>query len=189
MKMLPWVGSAIVAAGIAVVPALAQDKNAADDIASKIINTPPPVAFAVYNAPKPAKLYSDDKVQGGKALRVDIPAAGPQPWSISLADPIPKAVKKGDKLVLALYARVEKGDNGATTAHIANASVQLAKDPYTGVFGAPLDIGPDWKLYQVAEGVADRDYAAGDLNVSLQLATGKQVLDIGPIFVLDMGQP
>ncbi|HEU4960676.1 MAG TPA: hypothetical protein VFT56_09720 [Sphingomonas sp.] len=167
-------------------PAAAQDKSA-DDIASKIINQPAPGAFAVYNAPRPAKLYKDKAVQGGEALRVAIPAASDQPWSISLADPISKPVKKGDRLALALYAKVEPGEAKTTGAHIANASVQLAKAPYTGVFGAPLDIGTEWKLYTVATGAADRDYAAGELTVSLQLATAKQVLDIGPIFVLDLG--
>jgi hypothetical protein len=176
------------AAAIASAPLLAQDKPAGDDIANKIINQPSPGGFSVYNAPTPAKLIKDDKVQGGQALRIVIPAADPHPWDITLADPIQKPVAKGDTLVLAFWARVEKGDNGGTTAHIANASIQLAKDPYTGLIGAPVDIGPDWKLQQVVTGPADRDYAAGDLNVSLQLATGKQTIDIGPIFVLDMNK-
>jgi len=175
----------VLAATIAA-PGVAQDKPAAaDDIANKIINQPSPTSFAVYNAPSPAKLYKDKDVQGGEAMRVVIPAASAQPWSTSLADPIIKPVKKGDRLVLAFYAKVE---GGPTSAHIANASIQLAKAPYTGVIGAPLDIGTQWKLYDVVSGPADKDYAAGDLNVSLQLATAKQTLDIGPIFVLDLGQ-
>jgi hypothetical protein len=164
--------------------AAAQDKAGGDDIANQIVNQPPPGAFAVYGVPSPAKTFKDKTVQGGTALRVVIPAASAQPWTISLSDPIVKPVKKGDKLVLAFYAKVE----GGGTAHIANASVQLAKDPYTGVFGAPLDVGGEWKLYNVANGVADQDYPAGALNVSLQLATGKQTFDFGPIFVLDLGQ-
>ncbi len=37
-------------------------------------------------------------------------------------------------------------------------------------------------------GRATRDYAAGELNVSIHLATAKQTVDIGPVFVLNMGQ-
>jgi hypothetical protein len=175
----------LILAAAVIAPGIAQDKPAANDIANEIVNQPSPAAFAVYNAPSPGKVYKDKTVQGGEALRVAIPAASPQPWSISLADPIVKPIKKGDRLVLAFYAKVE---GGPTSAHIANASVQLAKAPYTGVIGAPVDIGTEWKLYNVVNGPADKDYAAGDLNVSLQLATGKQTIDIGPIFVLDLGQ-
>jgi hypothetical protein len=35
--------------------------------------------------------------------------------------------------------------------------------------------------------VSDRNYAAGDLKVTIQLATAKQTVDFGPIAVLDMG--
>jgi hypothetical protein len=38
------------------------------------------------------------------------------------------------------------------------------------------------------KGKADKDYPAGALNVSLHLATAKQTVDLGPVFVLDMGQ-
>ena len=37
-------------------------------------------------------------------------------------------------------------------------------------------------------GRADRDYAAGALNVAMHLATGHQTVDIGPVFVVNMGQ-
>jgi hypothetical protein len=187
MKLSLRIGAAALVAGFVIGAAPAQDAAASRDIADEIINQPLPASFSVYNAPRPARLIDDKAVKGGKALRVVIPGAGAHPWDISLADPIAKAVKAGDRLVLAFYAKAEPGDAGAATAHIANASVQLAKAPYTGLFGAPVDIGADWKLYNVAQGVADRDYAGGELNVSLQLATGRQVIDIGPIFVLDLG--
>lgn len=187
MKLSLRIGAAALVAGFVIGAAPAQDAAASRDIADEIINQPLPASFSVYKAPRPARLIDDKAVKGGKALRVAIPGAGAHPWDISLADPIAKAVKAGDRLVLAFYAKAEPGDAGAATAHIANASVQLAKAPYTGLFGAPVDIGADWKLYNVAQGVADRDYAGGELNVSLQLATGRQVIDIGPIFVLDLG--
>ena len=37
------------------------------------------------------------------------------------------------------------------------------------------------------QGKADHDYAGGKLNVSIHLATAKQIVDLGPVFVLDMG--
>ena len=65
-------------------------------------------------------------------------------------------------------------------------AVQLASAPYTALFNGPVTIGPEWKLHEV-KGKADKDYAGGTLNASLHLATAKQVVDLGPIFVLNMG--
>lgn len=160
--------------------------QAADDIVNKIINIPAPASFQVNGVKTKPKVRSDEGVQGGKALRVDIPGASPQPWSISIGDAITKPVKKGDRLVLAFWARLAKGENGAASAILPSNSVQIAREPYTSVFGGPATIGPEWKLHEV-RGTADKDYAAGDLGVSIHLATAKQTVDIGPIFVLDLG--
>jgi hypothetical protein len=178
---------ALLAAPAVLVAAAVSAQQSSDDIADKIINNPNPKAFAVYNAPDSAKVVEDESVQGGHALRVKIPGADAKPWSISLSDPILKPVKKGDKLVLAFYARAVESAAANGGAHLPNNSVQLAREPYTGVFGGPVDITPEWKMYSV-EGTADRDYAAGDLSVSMHLASGKQTLEFGPIFVVDLGQ-
>jgi hypothetical protein len=39
------------------------------------------------------------------------------------------------------------------------------------------------------EGDAGRDYAPGALNAALHLNVKKQVLDLGPLFILNYGQP
>jgi hypothetical protein len=54
------------------------------------------------------------------------------------------------------------------------------------LFTGQATIGPEWKLYEV-RGKSDRDYAAGALNATLHLATGKQTIEIGPVIVLDLG--
>jgi hypothetical protein len=178
---------AMLAAPVALAAAAAAAQQSSDDIADKIINTPSPTAFQVYNAPDPAEVVKDETVQGEHALRVTIPGTDAKPWSISLSDPILKPVKKGDKLVLAFYARAIESEAPDGGARLPNNSVQLAKEPYTGVFGGPVDITPEWKMYSL-EGKADRDYAAGELAVSMHLASGKQTLEFGPIFVVDLGQ-
>ena len=178
---------ALLAVPVALVAAALPAQQASDDIADKIINNPSPAAFAVYNAPHPAKVVKDESVQGGHALRVTIPGADEKPWSISLSDPILKPVRKGDKLVLAFYARAVKSEAADGGARLPNNSVQLAAAPYTGVFGGPVDITPEWAMYSI-EGIADRDYAAGELAVSMHLASGRQTLEFGPIFVVDLGQ-
>jgi hypothetical protein len=162
----------------AAAPAAAQD-----EIAKQIVNEPSPASFSVYGLPEKPRIRKDAAVQGGQALRVVIPGKGANPYAVGLLAPVRKAIKKGDRLVLAFWARFDKAEG--PTVNIGNASVQLATAPYTAFFGKPVDIGPEWKLYSI-EGVSDRDYAPGEVTISLHLATGKQVVDIGPIFLLDM---
>jgi hypothetical protein len=155
----------------------------AADIARQIVNDPsnPQVDGAK------ASLRDDAKVQGGKALRIVVARKGDHPWDASVGGPIARPVKAGDKLVLAFWARLEKGDGGATTAILPYDAIQLATEPYSTVLSGSNQIGPDWKLLQVT-GKADKDYPANALKVSIQLAAARQTVDFGPIVVLDTGQ-
>ena len=160
--------------------AIAQDPG---DLAKKIINDPgdPHVDGAK------ASLRDDPAVQGGKALRVVVAKKGANPWDAAIGGPVNKPIKAGDKLILAFWARLEKGESGATTT-LPYDAVQLASAPYsTVVGGGSNDIGPEWKMYQIT-GKADRDYRPGQLKVTIQLATAKQTVDFGPIMLFDMGQ-
>jgi len=154
-----------------------------DDIASKIVNDPS--APQIVGAK--SSVRSDAKVQGGKALRIVVAAKGANNWDAFASSPIKKPVKAGDNLVLAFWARLEKGDGGATTSTLPFSGVQVSSPPWTSVFNESVQIGPEWKLHQV-KGKADKDYPAGTLGVSIHLANAKQTIDLGPVFVLDMGQ-
>ena len=179
--------AAICAAVAAVaLPHVLKAQDSADDLVNKIINRPPVTAWHVDGVSAQPKVRNDPGVQYGKALRVEVPGKGANPWSIAASNPIDKPVKAGDNLVLAFWARLEKGENGATNATLPYNAVQMSTAPYTALFAGPVTIGPEWKMYQV-KGQANRAYAAGQLNVSIHLATAKQVVDLGPVFVLDMG--
>jgi len=171
-------------AGLAIAPLSAQTAAAEPEV----LNNANPESFQVYGLPGGAKPASikDAKVQFGKAIRIDTPGSG-NPWSIGVNSPLQAGVKKGDKIVIAFYARVEKLAEGATSATIANAQIQLAAAPYTKLFGNPVTVGPEWKLYTAA-GHADRDYAKGQLAAALHVNTAKQTLDIGAMAVLNYGQ-
>lgn len=165
-------------------PAAAQD-GAADDILSKLINVPAPSAYRVDGTR--GVVRSDAGVQGGKALRIKIAGKMDNAWAVAAANPVQKAVKAGDRIVIAFWARLAEGEGGATSATLPYTALQLASAPYTPVFSAPVTVASEWKLHEV-KGKADRDYAPGDLNVSIHLATAKQVVDLGPLFVLNLGQ-
>jgi hypothetical protein len=154
-----------------------------DDLAAQIINDP--------GAPEvtggKAALRDDAAVQGGKALRIQVPKKGSDPWATALGSAVKKPVKAGDTLLLAFYVRLESGENGAATATLPFAGVQLADSPWTPIFHEPVEIGHDWKLIQV-KGRADRDYGAGKLKVTVHLATARQTIDFGPLILLDQGR-
>lgn len=179
--MMSWKS---IAAGLMAVtaPALAATQDASD-LTKQIVNDP---SAPEVNGGK-ASLVNDAKVQGGKALRVDVPRKGANPWDTTVGGPVSKPVRKGDHLLLLFSARLQKGQDGATTATLPYNAVQLAAAPYSTVITGTADIGPEWKDFQVA-GTADADYAAGTLKVTIQLATAKQTVDFGPIVLLDRGK-
>ena len=160
---------------------------AQDDLANRVISVPHPAAYRVDGVRTGARVRPDATVQFGRALRVPVSGRSEQPWTVSVAVPINGAVAAGDNLILAFWARLEQGENGATSASLPHNAVQLAAAPYTPVFRDAVTISNAWRLYEI-RGRADRAYAAGALNVALHLATGRQTIDIGPVFVLNMGQ-
>lgn len=172
--------------GLFAVPGIAQDKQSDDALAEKVITNTNPASFQTYGFDPAPKVVKDGAVQGGAALRVPVTGVG-EAWSMGVNVPLLKPVKAGDRLVLAFYARLSKAEGGATTAKIANAQIQLSAAPYTAIFGKPFDVTSEWQLLQVA-GKADKDYPAGALVAALHVNTGKHVIDLGPVAVLDMGQ-
>lgn len=166
------------------VPGIAQDaKSGEDALAEKVISNTNPASFQAYGFTPAPKLVSDKAVQGGKALRLPLTGTG-DPWSMGVNVPLLKPVKAGDKLVVAFYARLNKSD--APTAKL-NGQIQLSAAPYTALFGKPFDVTSEWKLLQFS-GKVDKDYAVGTIGAAFHLNTGKHVIDMGPVAVLDMGQ-
>jgi len=156
--------------------------QAADDLASKIVNDP---SEPQVNGAK-AALHDDAKVQGGKALRIQVKGKGTNAWDAAIESPIKKPIQAGDRIVLAFSARLEKSDSGAATAVFPFAGVQLATAPYSSIAQNGFELGPDWKMVEI-RGTADRNYPAESLKVSIHLATAKQTVDFGPVVVLNLG--
>ena len=101
-------------AGLLLAPASAQDA------ALNIINDPgaPQVVGAS------GRLRDDPAVQGGKALRIVVRGKGANPWDVAVQTAITQPVKAGDQLLFAFWARLEKGEGGATTT-TSTSSLQL----------------------------------------------------------------
>ena len=162
-------------------PAAAQAKE------PEILNNPQPKGFQILGGGRnPPKPHKDPTVQEGSAITLKATGSG-NVWDVGLNIPIQAPVKAGDNITIFYWAKVSKLEEGKTTARISSAQLQLAQAPYTAIFSAPAEVGPEWKLFQV-KGKADKDYAARVLNASLHLNTGKHEIDIGPVAVLNYGQ-
>ena len=181
--MRPGLLAALCLTLLAAPPAATAAQDAAG-VAERLINDPRVEALQPYGQPIPPVVRVDKGVQFGKALRVRL-KGGKEFWRIGVVTPVLKPVKKGDQIVIAFWARASGTENGAP-GRIGR--VQLEATPVIRtIFEQAFDIGPEWKMYQL-KGVADRDYAPGALNAAMHLDAAKQVLDLGPLFVLNYGQ-
>ena len=162
-------------AALLLAPAVAQDLNIINDPGAPQING------------ASGRLRDDPAVQGGKALRVVVRGKGANPWDVAVESALTQPVKAGDELLLAFWARLEKGEGGTTTATLPYNAVQLSAAPYTALFSGPAEVGSEWKLHEV-RGKAAADQGAGTLKATIHLATAAQTVEFGPIFVVNLGQ-
>ena len=159
--------------------------QATGSMADRIINDPRVPSLTPYGLNLPPQIRNDGGVQFGKAMRFTL-SGHADFWRIGVITPTLKPVKRGDQIVIAFWARATGTQNGAP-GRIGR--VQLEATPVVRtIFEQSFDLSPEWKMYQL-KGVADRDYAPRQLNAALHIDAARQVLDIGPVFVLDYGQP
>jgi hypothetical protein len=176
----------VIAAGLGLagalfgVPVMAQT---ASDPA--VLNAPGIQFWNVYGAGQTSKAHKDKDVQGGMALKITIPKATENAWDIGASVPITGAYKKGDQIVVVIYARLVSDDPLARLE--IPATVQIASPPYTGIIPGKLLVSPVWQPLTLI-GTADADYAGGQTNVALSLGGPAKTLDFGPVFILNQGQ-
>lgn len=150
-----------------------------------IMASPAADQWSVLGQGETHAMVRDPDVRGGWALTVTIAAKGENPWDVQAGIPASRPVKKGDVILLAFWARALAAPEGETAIH-APAMVQLTHAPYTQMASEALNIGRDWKLYYVS-GIAPEDLAAGESGANIHLATARQSIALGPVFVLDFG--
>lgn len=164
--------------------AFAVPSLAGDDIASKIVNDPN-TGWSAYGPGASGTFYTDDTVQGGVAERLTIAATGANAWDAGASIAVAKPLKAGDVLLLAFWAKAETPPAGAATMDFL-ANIQNNAAPYNSLGSATVHVGAQWKMYFFVA-VADKDYQAGQVGAQLQLAGARQVIDLGPLFILNYG--
>jgi hypothetical protein len=155
---------------------------AEEDIISKMINKEMNGSWFFQPEKLKAK-YIKAEVLGGQAFRVRT-TKGANPWDMQASSPIAGAINEGDVLLINFYARAEEPAEGGSSLTVR---IQLASAPYTSVLDTTKKISQEWKAY-CAYSVASAAMGENKSNVSVHLATAKQVLDLGPVMVFNLGK-
>ena len=111
-------------------------------------------------------------------------AKGANPWDTGATSDTVKPVGARDTVMLAVYLRAP--DAAETRTVDIPIAVGEAAAPYGVVAQDTAKVGHAWKLFY-ASGRASRAYPAGALRGTVQLAGDRQAVELGPVFLLDMG--
>lgn len=160
------------------------------------LHTKLPVKGTLINDPRTLWSYGPDQtstpitvpeIGGGKATRTVIAKKGNQPWDDGVASPVTGAVKKGDVVFAAVQIRTVEPAPGSEVGLVSTLSVSTAKPPFTSIANSSATVKKESWTWVFASGVATEDYPAGSLSFNIQLGCCQQTLDIGPVFILNLG--
>lgn len=152
-----------------------------DAIPGTLINDPTRLDWAVNGAGATSKPIKGTTSPGGGALQITSPRKGKFIYDVTTNAPITVAIKPGQRITVAFYARTIKSDAGEG---VIGVRFQQNVAPYAGFGDTQLNIGSEWQLYEVTA-VADRAIAAGEAVVGFQLAGAKQTIEIGQTIVIE----
>jgi hypothetical protein len=175
---------ALIAFALAALPAHAEGDSS--DIMSKLVNVPSAKSWSVLGLQHNPEEVKDDRVQGGIAIRVSVPGKGANPWDVAARVSVVKPVQKGDVILLAFWARAQAPAEGQSVAILPGIRVEETSPPYNGLAQDSANVTGNWAMYY-ASGVATKDYKPGALAVAVHMAAAKQTVDLGPVFVVDLG--
>ena len=171
----------------AATPAIAQTGTSLTDFAKSLpgtlINDPTRLDWQVYGPGVGVKTVRDPAIPGGHAaMQITVPKRGPNPYETSANIPLTAAVAPGDQVVVSFFARTISAETGDGQG-VVTVRLQQNLAPFGGFGDTKIDVGKEWKLYEVpARATSALDKGIG--VAVLQLSGAKQVLQIGQMFVL-----
>lgn len=175
---------ALAAMGAAPIIAQTVDPLQSETLIKKAINEPG-TAWTFYGSGMTQKVIKDPDIPGGQVVRVTISKKGAYPYDVGAVYDIRKPIKTGDVIFFAVYLRAPELKDGETTS-MPSSGVGQNGSPYAPIAVSDLHITNQWAVYY-ASAKATVGYPRGQSRAGLQLASDKQVIDLGPAFVLDLG--
>ena len=126
----------------------------------------------------PHQVISDSKVEGGKAVEALTTGTGGI-WEVAALHPVDGGIAKGDHIVASVWVK-----SNVPAKAIFRVEARAGSRP--GVGDRSIDIGTTWSQ-QTLDFVATETYPAGTTQVALLLNSGKQIIDLGPVSVVNKG--
>lgn len=154
------------------------------ELAKKLVNQPSVNALYLAGDIQQHEQVKDPTVQGGLAVRMTVTSAG-QPWQAAALSGFKVRIAKGDQLFAAVWLKDVVAPGYAAPGKV-RIGLEETSPPYTGFGSTESDLTGDWKLYQL-KSVSPKDYEPGKANLVIQFGAAKQIVMIGPAFVLDLG--
>ncbi len=170
--------------------AIAKQPNAVlqaidDALPGTLINDPTVVDWVVYGNSKKPKQVSAPETPGQFAMQLKVVKKGAQKYDMGVNVPIRTGITSGNIITIAFWARAVKADT-ADGNGVVGVRINEDKAPYDGFGDQDVKIGTKWKLYE-AKMRATMTVTAGQAVAGFQLAGAKQTIEIGQVYVLDMG--
>jgi len=150
-----------------------------------LINTPRVTTWSVYGDGQSSEPVSC-AASGKTCLRVALQSAKPNPWDIGAVAPVQGSIAKGDKLQVIVWARLDTEDAKAKAA--VPMLLQLGAPPYTAVVSGQVALTGKLEAVVIG-GVAAESFAAGTVNLALQLGQLGQPVLLSAPFVLKNYKP
>jgi len=167
-------------------PVIAQTANPleSETLMKKAINAVG-TAYVLYGQGFTQKVMKDPGLPGERFVRVDVSSKATHPWDVGAQYAVDKPIKPGDVVFFAVYMRAPNVKDGET-ASVPGTGVGQAEAPYASIATLDAHVTNQWNVYYASTKTA-AGWPRGQARASLQLGADKQVIDLGPLIVLDLG--
>lgn len=147
----------------------------------RMLNDPTNRDWGFYGAGQTTKATVTN-VYGRVGTLFSVPTAGAAPYASGASVTLNEEIKEGDVLLVAVLARTL---SAATPDGQGRLSVRIQKNaaPYDGFLDKPVQVGPNWRLYQFRT-QAPMDIAKGVGQLSIQTGAAQQEIEVGPVYVI-----
>lgn len=147
----------------------------------RMLNDPANRDWGFYGAGQTTKATVTN-VYGRVGTLFSVANAGAAPYASGASVALNEEIKEGDVLLVAVLARTL---SAATPDGQGMLSVRIQKNvaPYDGFLDKPVQVGPNWRLYQFRT-QAPMDIAKGGGQLSIHTGAAQQEIEIGPVYVI-----
>lgn len=151
---------------------------------SEMIRHPGAEGWEFYGAQ--AELVDVDRLPGGKTQIVDIKSGGKNPWDIGANAKTQVKTNAGDVILGAFWARAAQLPEGKSETRLP-IHLQQQGEPYVQFKSSEAVLTSAWHQYFIYKEMPKK-MKKGALGIAVHLANDVQVIELGPVYIMNLGQ-